>query len=101
MTHSFLLFAIYALCIHRLTRLGTEDTITDPVREWLRSKSFGELVERDNITGNVISRTPAPKPGSPFSWVWKLMNCSWCLSIYIASVVVTIAYFNGSWFQYV
>lgn len=100
-THSFLLFVIYALCIFRLTRLGTEDTITAPLREWLRGKSFGELVERDNVTGNVISRTPAPKPKSLWSWAWTLGTCPWCLSMWIAAIVVTIAYFNGSWFQYV
>ena len=101
MTHSFLLFVIYALCIYRLTRLLVEDTISDPVREWLRKRSFGELVERDYVTGNVISRTPAPKPGSPFSWAWKLMTCYWCLSLWISAVIVVVAYFNGSWFQYV
>jgi len=101
MTHSFLLFVIYALAVHRLTILGTEDTITEPIRDWLKGKSFGELVERDNITGNVISRTPSPKPKSLWSWLWKLTTCPWCLSMYMAAGVVTLAYFQGSWFKYV
>lgn len=101
MTHSFLLFVIYALAVHRLTILGTEDTITEPIRDWLKGKSFGELVERDNITGNVISRTPSPKPKSLWSWLWKLLTCPWCLSLHLAAIIVVVGYFNGSWFQYV
>jgi hypothetical protein len=100
-THSFLLFVIYALCIHRLTRLGNKDTITEPIREWLKGKSFGELVERDNFTGNVISRTPAPKPKSIWSMLWTLSECPWCLGWWWSVIITTVAYFNGSWFQYV
>ena len=101
MTHSFLLFVIYALCVHRLTRLGNKDTITEPIRDWLKGKSFGYLVERDNITGNEISRIPAPKPKSIWSSLWTLSDCPWCLSIWLSAGVVTLAYFEGSWFKYV
>jgi len=101
MTHSFLLFVIYALCIHRLTRLGNRDTITEPIRDWLKNKSFGWNVEYDNVTHNEISRTPAPKPHSIWSSLFTLAECPWCLSIWISAIIVTIAYFNGSWFQYV
>jgi hypothetical protein len=100
MTHSFLLFVIYALCVFRLTHLLVDDKISERPREWLRKK-HGELVTRDNLTGNIISKVPAPKPHSIWSWLWSISTCSWCASVWIGAVVVIVAYYQSSWFVYV
>lgn len=101
MTHSFLLFVIYALCVFRLTHLITDDSITASAREWLRAKSHESQVRTVYERGNEkLEERVGEKPGA-LLWMWKLASCAWCVSVWIGAVVVVIAYYQGAWFQYV
>lgn len=100
MRTSFLLFVIYALAVFRLTQLVTEDTITEPFREWLRAKSHTEYVKTDLLT-KVVVETKIDTNNSVWAWAWKWATCPWCCSPYLATAVVLLAYFQGSWFLYV
>ena len=100
MTHSFLLFVVYAMAVFRITRFVTSDTLTDNAREWLRVKSHTEYVKRDLLT-QVVVNTKTDTNRSLYSWTWKLVTCPWCLSVWASTGVVLFAYFQGSWFVYV
>lgn len=56
---------IYGLATYRLTRLITRDIITEPVRNW------------------VWKKLPPEK-----SKVGYLFTCEWCMSIYVASLLL-------------
>jgi hypothetical protein len=101
MTHSGILLTIYALCVFRLTRLICLDTIADPGREWIRRHAFTTLEQKDGYH-QVLAQFVKPRPGAK-GWLlaFNLVNCPWCVSIWIAATVVPLAYFYGSWFAYV
>jgi hypothetical protein len=56
----WLTLTLVALATYRLTRLVTADKITEPVREWVNSRS---------------------------EWAGYLVTCDWCLSIWIGPLV--------------
>ena len=56
---------IYGLATYRLTRLITRDVITEPVRNW------------------VWKKMPPDK-----SKIGYLFTCEWCMSIYVASLLL-------------
>lgn len=56
-----------ALLTARLSRLASEDTILDPWRDRL---------------GDRADRSPV------WEWIWDLVTCRWCVSIWIAAAVV-------------
>ena len=58
----------------RLTRLITEDTITQPLRDW--SAQIND-------------------------WLGKLLDCGWCSGVWIAAGLVPLAWFEGdtTWYQ--
>jgi Protein of unknown function (DUF1360) len=78
MTKHWLLFVIYALCCYRLSVLVTLDSITASLRarceRWSRQHHH-KLVE-------------------------TLVNCTWCVSVWIGGGVVVLARFAGSWAVY-
>jgi len=101
MTHSFLLLAVYALAVYRLTHLVTSDTITLPVREWIHGKSHQLQVREvlDHGTSRQEERM-GEKPGIAL-WVWRLVVCPWCVSPWIATLCVLGLIYFASWFNYV
>ena len=98
------LLIVDALAIFRLSRLVTSDTILDRPRTWLLRRWPGADTEfydseTDRIDGGTWTlhgRPAAPIPGSnPRLWVavnphWfgSLIECVWCMSVYVAVAVV-------------
>lgn len=78
MTKSPLLFVIYALCTYRLSVLITLDSITRRFRinviNWSRRKSH--------------------------VWLGTLVECTWCVSVWVGGGVVLLSRFAGSWAVY-
>lgn len=76
---------IDALAVYRLTILVTRDTITEPVRQWIRA----------------AGRTTAgvPRPGRAAArWIFDLVTCPWCSGVWIAGAVVLLTvYTPGGW----
>lgn len=95
MTKSFLLFVIYALCVTRLTRLIVADAITEKFRKWIERHATMKL---RNAHSTWIEVDPEK------AWLWRkfytLTSCSWCVSFWVALPIVGVAYYNGTWFQY-
>jgi hypothetical protein len=59
------------LAVHRLTRLVTEDTITDPIR--------------DRITGRVEQFGRVERAGEPSRpRLDEFLRCPWCVSVWVA-----------------
>ena len=101
MTHSFLLFVIYAGCVFRLTRLVTADTITAPAREWLRAKSHEDQVRTVLDHGNERVETRVGEVPGLVLVIWRWATCSWCASAWIAAGCVVGWVYAASWFNLV
>lgn len=84
--------ALDALAVHRLTRLITLDTITEPPREALIAVAYGAepgsspnagVFEHDTWAERVEHDSHAPK-------LAELLICRWCMSIWISAAVVLV-----------
>lgn len=67
MPTAWLVFAVYGLCVYRVTRLVTTDTISLPARERLHRAAYAEGVHRG------------------LAWLYELASCDWCVSVWIAA----------------
>lgn len=97
-TESWLLVVLCLGAVIRLTRLVTEDVLTQPVRRWLvrhRTKPAGDKPENP-IPGNV---TPPEDEEPDEDWLVYLIHCRWCASIWIAAPVAAVVWLWPShWF---
>lgn len=86
-----LLLAVAATA--RATLLITEDTITEPLRDWVaahRPARQFDLIE-DPATGEQI------QVARPDRLVY-LLGCPWCMSVWVGAVVAALTYWCGrSW----
>lgn len=80
---------LFAAC--RVTRFVTEDTLTQPIRDWIHMKAQPRHAH------------PAGRAGgrAPRFWRYlsKLVTCPWCAGFWI-SLALTLAYFRcwlGHW----
>jgi Protein of unknown function (DUF1360) len=102
MTHSAVLFVIYALATYRLSRLVTVDSIFNPVSTWLHSRGFKQEDLRKVRSGEVIDTRTHEREGRSISrWFFNLTTCSWCVSVWLGGGVVLLAKYQGAWFAYV
>jgi hypothetical protein len=85
------LLVVYALCVHRVTRLVTTDTITAGARERLRRAAYhGKFTANGYAVSNRF-----------LAWVFDLVTCDWCTSIWVAAGCALGWKFAGSWFNLV
>lgn len=78
MTHSAILLALDALAVYRLTRLVVADTITARAREAIAGRRPGHSRDLSGMRIVVVAR---PRLAA-------LISCPWCVSPYLAAVVV-------------
>jgi uncharacterized protein DUF1360 len=67
---------VYALAVARVTGLVYADTITEPLRDWL-------LAWLDD------------RPATLGSFVASLIQCPWCVSIWLGAVAAPLVWFWG------
>lgn len=75
----------------RLTRLGTEDSITAPFRAWLAAQA---AAERRTDLSWTADAPHAPRPARrarPFMALVQLFECPWCLGFWAAVATTTAA----------
>jgi hypothetical protein len=72
---TFLLLVLIALTVHRFARLVTRDTILDGPRNWITRRYHGSLIE--------------------------LLSCMWCVSVWIAAVVIVLTLYGPAWWPWV
>lgn len=78
MTHSPVLLTLDALAVFRLTRLVVSDSITAGLRE----RAIGrEQISDRHLTGERMTMVARP-------WLATLLACPWCVSPWLAAVVV-------------
>lgn len=75
----------------RLTRLAVSDTITEPVRTWVLVRVARSRRQRAEIadTGRADPPTPVRQ------WLLDLLQCHWCLGVWITAAVVATAFLYG------
>src|SRR4029077_8759400 len=86
MPRSFWWFACDALAVYRLARLVSVDTITSPWRELVRAQAF---------------RTEGIQISGAWTWVFELVSCAWCMSVWFAAGVVALTKFIPGVWQYI
>lgn len=94
---------VVALAVYRLTRLVTEDTILEPIRDRILARFPAYDTEYQDDPG-VESPTNAygralfeSAPGRYYpvdaSWLGTLISCAWCSSIWLAGLVTVAWYY--------
>lgn len=89
---TWLVLVVLGLGTYRVTRLITTDTVTAPLRYALARRFPGgtrPLVRPE--TGKDIPETGEVH----FHWVVELIYCDWCVSVWVAAVLVLAAHFTG------
>lgn len=90
LTHSAWWLVCDAAAVYRLAVLLSKDKITDWLREGLRSSGWTSAGGERHGTDARAAR-----------WLHELVICPWCVSIWLAGVVVVLTRFiPGAW-QYV
>jgi hypothetical protein len=82
----WLLFVLLVLTTYRLTRLVTEDTVTEPFRVWVVRKLGRPLPEPEVVEPGVVIEVPRQKG------VAYLVSCPFCASPYLAVAVVGLTW---------
>jgi hypothetical protein len=100
MTHSAWWAFCDALACYRLAILVTRDTITEPAREWLRRRAHPDPPPEDfpghermlfDFQLHTIAR---------WRWLFDLVSCVWCVSIWAAAAIVALTKFTPGVWQY-
>lgn len=100
MTNPFLALVVFAFATHRITRFVVKDSLTERVREFVRARCHTEMERRDVWSQKVLERKSVPKPHSPWTPVFGLISCAWCVSVWSGAFVVAMTRFEGGWFHY-
>jgi hypothetical protein len=85
------LVAVTSLAAFRLTRLITDDSLTEPLRQQIFNR-WPPSIDRAGLRWNgqrLVERArdvahPAPHP------VGRLLDCHWCSGVYCAALVVAL-----------
>jgi hypothetical protein len=106
---SVLISLLTLLATARITRLITEDTITQPLRDWIDMKAQPRHARPPGRAGGraprqIYGETPdGPGPLRPAPRFWryaaKLVTCPWCSGFWV-SAALTLAYYRcwlGLW----
>jgi Protein of unknown function (DUF1360) len=100
MTFSFFWLIVMALATHRLTRLIVRDGIAEGAREWLRRRGYEQGALVDNFSGEQKASVTRSRHNL-WSWLFELVSCSWCVSVWTGGGVVAIMYFQSDWSKFV
>lgn len=72
----------------RVTRLVTDDTLTQPLRDYLDHKAADRWYPADESRPDQLTHaTTAPLP---WRWAAKLARCTWCAGFWISAALVLL-----------
>jgi hypothetical protein len=100
LTHSFWFLAVDALAVYRLAVLFSQDKITDWLRTGLRERGY-QTVSVAALGGE--RTTVVHRPGiiaASSRWLFELVECPWCVSIWFAALAVILTRFWPEGWQY-
>lgn len=80
-----------ALATYRLTRLVTTDDLTEPMRHRVLVRFPPRRGALEDDLGRPIPGSSRLVPSLPVTFV----NCSWCVSVWIAGIVLVAVHFAG------
>lgn len=97
-TNPEFLYVIYCLVCYRLTRLITTDQVLYWLRAWIGKHVETELIQTNGY-GNVIATKtgPSPKVNRAWTWLFDLINCSWCVSFWVGLAIAINFYRDKGW----
>ena len=77
---------VLAIAVYRATRFVTADTLTDSLREHLRDRTHRTMTR---ATGSGAETRVEERTDRFVSlWLWKLIGCPWCISIWIGALAI-------------
>jgi len=83
------LFALVIGAVGRFTRLINGDTITEPIRDWVKARCARALYnERHHPTRGLLGFFRR-RYRNGWMWLTGLISCPWCVSVWVS---VPIAY---------
>lgn len=99
MTHSTWWLVVNGLAVYRLSVLFSRDKIAEPVRKWIWRRGW-EMVEHAQLPGRRYREKRETRLGAAGRFVWELVICPWCLSVWFAGAVVTLTRLTPTTWQY-
>jgi uncharacterized protein DUF1360 len=84
-------FALAVLACYRATRLVTTDTITAPMRHGVLRRFPPRTLPLEDPAGQPIEGTAGLRP----TWQVELVNCTWCIGLWVALALVLALHFTG------
>jgi hypothetical protein len=92
-TRDWWFLVVDSLATYRLAVLVTRDTITEPLRQAIRRHGWTDAETYPTEIGTL--------PGRFARWLFALMGCMYCTSLWLAAAVVALTRFYPSEWQYV
>lgn len=94
LTHGAWFLSCDVVAVYRLAILCSKDKITDPFRNWLHGHGWRSTP----VTGIPIEIDGLPAHTA--RWLYELVVCPFCNSIWLAAVVVALTRFVPGFWQY-
>lgn len=88
LTHSWWFLLVDALAVYRLAILVAKDKITDRPRNILMNLGYSHAKPRRGIRGTTAR------------WLFELVTCPWCVSLWFAAGAVALTRFYPDEWQY-
>lgn len=89
MTGSYALaLVVIALASHRLQRIATKDTLSDPLRAWVWAKAYIEGAEwNEDGTPKIVVRS------KDWRWAWFFIECPHCVGWWTSLATFAVWFF--------
>lgn len=87
--HSGFWLVVNMFAVYRLAILTSKDKITDPIRKLVKRCGWRMVLMKDK-PGRWLWEKKETRRGRAGRWLYELVICPWCVSIWWAAMVIAI-----------